>query len=224
MRRAPLIFTEREIKRRRELLRLLTQEWDMFAKDFKSEHTFFPPINMDEIATVAERYFAKVRINDSNQEAAINDDIPNIIVEEVRKALKGMNRSKNGGTEGLTTALVKDARDYALYKLSRVYTRCLYTHTLPIAWKNITVKHIRRAGIVSDTTTCRPISLLSIIEKLYTKIIINRVSARLDENQPREQAGFRSGYSTIDHIHVVNQLVEKSYEYNRPLCVAFIDY
>ncbi|GFS22626.1 endonuclease-reverse transcriptase [Elysia marginata] len=46
----------------------------------------------------------------------------------------------------------------------------------------------------------------------------------LDENQPREQAGFRKGYSTTDHIHTLNQVIEKSNEYNLPLCVGFIDY
>ena len=46
----------------------------------------------------------------------------------------------------------------------------------------------------------------------------------LDFNQPREQAGFRSGYSTMDHLHTVNQLTEKAIEYQLPLCLAFIDY
>ena len=45
-----------------------------------------------------------------------------------------------------------------------------------------------------------------------------------DENQPREQAGVRSKYSTTDHIHAINQLKEKCREYNIPLCVAFVDY
>ena len=39
-----------------------------------------------------------------------------------------------------------------------------------------------------------------------------------------EQAGFRSKYSTTDHIHAINQLKEKCREYNIPLCVAFVDY
>ena len=46
----------------------------------------------------------------------------------------------------------------------------------------------------------------------------------LDENQPWEQAGFRKGYSTTDHLHALNQLIEKSKEYQRPLCLSFIDY
>ena len=60
--------------------------------------------------------------------------------------------------------------------------------------------------------------------KLFTKIITTRLEKKLDENQPREQAGFWSKYSTTDHIHAINQLKEKCREYNIPLCVAFVDY
>ena len=39
-----------------------------------------------------------------------------------------------------------------------------------------------------------------------------------------EQAGFRRGYSTIDHIYTTEQLIEKYNKYQRPLYIAFIDY
>lgn len=39
--------------------------------------------------------------------------------------------------------------------------------------------------------------------------------------RPLEQAGFPSGYSTIDHIHSVKQLIERCREYDRPLCLGF---
>ena len=42
--------------------------------------------------------------------------------------------------------------------------------------------------------------------------------------KPSEQAGFRSGYSTIDHLQTVSQLQEKANEYNIPLCLTFVDY
>ncbi|XP_063619666.1 uncharacterized protein LOC134792326 [Cydia splendana] len=45
-----------------------------------------------------------------------------------------------------------------------------------------------------------------------------------DENQPREQAGFRSDFSTMDHIHVIKQVIEKCNEYGKIYYLAFIDY
>ncbi|XP_069986279.1 uncharacterized protein [Penaeus vannamei] len=50
------------------------------------------------------------------------------------------------------------------------------------------------------------------------------ISDSLDANQPREQAGFRSGFSTTDRIHTHTQIREKINEYRKPLCMAFIDY
>ena len=43
-------------------------------------------------------------------------------------------------------------------------------------------------------------------------------------NTTRDQAGFRRKFSTIDHIYTLNQIIEKTNEYNLPLCVGFIDY
>ena len=43
-------------------------------------------------------------------------------------------------------------------------------------------------------------------------------------NVAREQAGFRSGFSTIDHIHVISQLHDNTDEYRIPPCFAFVDY
>ena len=53
---------------------------------------------------------------------------------------------------------------------------------------------------------------------------MKQIERSLDENQPREQAGFRKGCSTTDHLQALNQLIEKSNEYNLPLCIGFIDY
>lgn len=40
-----------------------------------------------------------------------------------------------------------------------------------------------------------------------------RIAERQDSQQPTGQVGFRKGYSTMDYIHVVNQVIEKTAEY-----------
>ena len=58
----------------------------------------------------------------------------------------------------------------------------------------------------------------------YSAVLLNRIERTLDENQGHEQAGFRKGDSTTDHLHVINQLVEKCSEFSISLRLAFVDY
>ncbi|GBP44639.1 ATP-dependent DNA helicase Q5 [Eumeta japonica] len=48
----------------------------------------------------------------------------------------------------------------------------------------------------------------------------SRIAPQIDKNQPIEQAGFRPNYSTNDHIHAVDQLIEKYKEFNKPLYIG----
>uniref|UniRef100_A0A8R1E8A4 Reverse transcriptase domain-containing protein n=1 Tax=Caenorhabditis japonica TaxID=281687 RepID=A0A8R1E8A4_CAEJA len=47
---------------------------------------------------------------------------------------------------------------------------------------------------------------------------------RDDDAQPVEQAGFRRSFSTIDHIHSIQRLLEVGREYQQPLTLVFIDF
>ena len=50
------------------------------------------------------------------------------------------------------------------------------------------------------------------------------MTRQLDDQQPCEQAGFRSGFSTIDHLQVINQVLERTRECKIPMCMIFVDY
>ena len=77
---------------------------------------------------------------------------------------------------------------------------------------------------MKDIKNYRPISLLSHMYKLFTRILQKRMEKVVDKNLPIEQAGFRKGYSTFDHLQTVTQLIEKCNEFKRPLCIGYIDY
>ena len=60
--------------------------------------------------------------------------------------------------------------------------------------------------------------------KVMGKVIIKRISRGVDKKLRKEQAGFRSGWSTIEQIFVLINIIEQSVEWNTILYICFIDY
>ena len=135
-----------------------------------------------------------------------------------------MKLGKAPGIDNITTDLLKAAGRKIHKAIAQLFTQCLQERKVPKKFCLGIVTLLHKKGDKQNLANYRPITLLPNIYKLFTKILTNRLTDTLDENQPREQAGFRSGYSTIDHLHTINQLIEKTLEFNRPLCLAFVDY
>ena len=108
--------------------------------------------------------------------------------------------------------------------LTNIFNNILKTKQIPDSWHEAKIVILFKNGDPKDIKNYRPISLLSHSYKIFTRLLQTRIERTLDENQPREQAGFRKGYSTTDHLQALNQIIEKSNEYNLPLCTGFIDY
>ncbi|KAK6741892.1 hypothetical protein RB195_009640 [Necator americanus] len=73
-----------------------------------------------------------------------------------------------------------------------------------------------KKGDREDLRNYCPICLLSVLYKVFTKIILTHISRTLDEAQPQEQAGFRQGFSCLDHIQTVSRVIEVCREYRLP--------
>ncbi|XP_063542662.1 uncharacterized protein LOC134751210, partial [Cydia strobilella] len=124
-----------------------------------------------------------------------------------------------------TRAPVVDLARDPRARLTRHYTEDIPdVRKTPQAWNRSVVVLFFKKGDNTLLKNYRPISLLSHVYKLFSRVITNRLARRFDDFQPPEQAGFRKGYSTVDHIHALRQVIQKTEEYNLPLCLAFVDY
>ncbi|KAJ2937651.1 hypothetical protein O0L34_g19326 [Tuta absoluta] len=139
-------------------------------------------------------------------------------------ALKQLKNNKAPGEDRITSELLKAGGTPVLKVLQKLFNSVLIEGVTPEAWNRSVVVLFFKKGDKTLLKNYRPISLLSHVYKLFSRVITNRLARRFDDFQPPEQAGFRKGYSTIDHIFTVRQIVQKTEEYNLPLCLAFVDY
>ena len=179
----------------------------------------------DKIMERIEEFYSE--LYDSDQAVTIQTvpkEVPPIMAWEVEAALRKMKNGEEAGKDQVNIETLKAGDETIAKQLAKLYTKCITERRIPKTWKEANMVIFFKKGNRKDIKNYRPICLLSNMYKLFTKIITTRLEKKLDENQPREQAGFRSKYSTTDHIHAINQLKEKCREYNIPLCVAFVDY
>ena len=152
------------------------------------------------------------------------EEIPEFTEEEVERAIKWTKRHKAQGVDGITSDIIKLGGPIVLTYLINIFNNILKTKQIPDSWHEAKIVILFKKGDPKDIKNYRPISLLSHSYKILTRLLQTRIERTLDKNQPREQAGFRKGYSTKDHLQALNQITEKSNEYNLPLCIGFIDY
>ena len=150
-------------------------------------------------------------------------DAPAILRSEVEASIKRLKRNKAQGEDNNTGGILQDGGDAMIHILTDLFNTCLCHQQVPKAWKNVLVVSIHKKGNTSDNKNYIPIRLLPIMYKVFSSILLQRMIRTLDIHQPREQAGFRAGYSTIEYLQLVNQLQEKANEDNMPLGFAFVD-
>ncbi|KAG7307560.1 hypothetical protein JYU34_007776 [Plutella xylostella] len=183
----------------------------------------------DNITTICTTFYKNL-YSDANKnelpdiEYTCPDTIPPITGQEVYTALKSMKYDKSPGEDGITTEALKVGKNTLIPHITNLCNTILHKGQLPVKICHANIILLHKKGDKSDIGNYRPISLISHIYKIFIKIIENRISAKLDSHQPPEQAGFRPGFSTTDHLHTLNQIIEKHSEFNKPLYLGFVDY
>ncbi|KAE9421094.1 hypothetical protein Angca_008785, partial [Angiostrongylus cantonensis] len=149
--------------------------------------------------------------------------VPPVLPSEIRHAITSVKNRTAPGPERIKSEHLKNLPPVLVSTLARLFRRYLSECKVPTQLEASKTVLLFKNCDLHDIGNYRPICLLSVVYKLFTRVILNKIDRTLDEGQPCEQAWFRKGFSKMDHIHTITRLIEVSREYKRPLCLTFIN-
>ena len=164
---------------------------------------------------------------------ASNSALPHILnspitYEEVRTAVQRSQPKKAVGPDMISNELLKHIFPKCSDFIVQAFNNIFNCHILPYDWTTANIIPIHKKGDTNLCSNYRPIWLTSLFSKMYTRILDKRIGDFLCANNilPEEQAGFREGYSTTDHIFTLYAMIQKQFSKTkgRKLYVCFVDY
>ena len=146
--------------------------------------------------------------------------------KEIIVALNQMKGKSAPGIDNLPTGLFKQFKYELLSSFEDLFNKVLIAEKFPAKWAHSIVLPLFKRGDRKECNNYRPISLLSCIGKVFTKILTNRFIKWSDNNNclPACQAGFRAGHSTTDQVFVLNCIIQKRLRSNATTYCAFVDF
>ncbi|KAK6760622.1 hypothetical protein RB195_021908 [Necator americanus] len=170
-----------------------------------------------EMEIITERFYSNLSRSStlvSSQIIPTGEAPPRIHPSKVRVGIKSMKPGTASGPDFISADFPRAGGHPLHVILAAHMTSYLQKERIPDQWKTSRTVLIHKK--VTDLRNYRPICLLSVLYKVFTKIILTRISRTLDEAQPQEQAGFRQGFSCLDHIQTVSRVIEVCREYRLP--------
>ena len=151
--------------------------------------------------------------------------VPPFTFRELTEALKSLKSKKCADTAGIRAEMLKKGGEKLLEKMLELYNLILAgTMQSPASWKHSVISVIHKSGDAAQPQNYRPICIIPVLYKLFSKLMYKRLYPILDKAQCKDQAGFRNRFSTVDHMFVFQMLQEKSEEFNLNTWVAAIDF
>ena len=164
-------------------------------------------------------------ITDTDDDSDLVADVdPGTLIRIVRTELKN---GKAPGIDNVYNIVLKKAVGTGFYRLlAQAFTISLKLGFIPYVWKvAVLCMLIKPDKPPSQTTSYRPISLLSAIMKLFERVIDKRLRKHLEDNSffSKYQSGFRKSKSTNDHLFRLFQTIMESFNRGEHVIAAFLN-
>jgi hypothetical protein len=164
-------------------------------------------------------------LNNQEEENEILNEL--ITVSEVLNCIKRLKNNKACGMDNILNEFLKTSHGVMINIFVKLFNLVLLTGAVPSDWTVGVIKPIyKKKGAQNDPNNYRGITILSCLGKLFTSIINDRLKKYIDTFGilGEEQAGFRNGFSTLDHIFTLYGIIDILLYKRKRLYCSFLDY
>ena len=130
----------------------------------------------------------------------------------VGKVVMNLDLSKASGSDCIPVVVLKEPE--LSYILAELFNKCLKESCFPDCWKVSSVVPVfKNVGERSTAKNYHPVSLLSVVSKVFEKLVNNRIVDHLEKCGLFSdfQYGFRSSRSTADLLTVVSDRIARAF-------------
>ena len=134
-------------------------------------------------------------------------DVP-FSFQELSKAMKKFSNNKAPGLDGVPIEFFKFLPQKWKEYLLSLYNLIMIKEEIPVEWSTIETVMLFKKGERSNPANYRGISLLNVMLKIFTQMLLNRIQDYSENNiLPECQAGFRPGRGCADHIFTLSSII-----------------
>ena len=122
-----------------------------------------------------------------------------------------LDSSKASGPDSIPVTVLRHCAPELSSIFSKVFNLCLKTSTFPVCWKQAIVVPVPKKGDLTDAANYRPISLLSIVGKIFERILNDQIWKHLEAFKLLSdvQFGFRHQRSSADLLALLTEHISK---------------
>ena len=147
-----------------------------------------------------------------------------ITMDEVKKAISTMANNKAPGKDGLPVELIKYAPGQIHKEISEILNNIFRYNDENVKMGTGILLPLPKPGKTKGPVkNLRPITLLEVIRKILSKILMNRIDDKIDAYLSKNQSAYRKGRSTTDIVWAHRWLSAKAQEQDIIIYITGID-
>lgn len=142
---------------------------------------------------------------------------------DIFESLNSLNNNLSAGPDLIPNIFLQHCKYVLVTPLHYLFNLSLSSGIFPTYWKSSIVSPIHKNSDSANVINYRPISLLSLIPKLFEDLVSKQIIPTLNLKIINEQHGFRTSRSTSTNLLVFTQFINDAFANGHQVDVIFTD-